>query len=61
MEEDIIKIFLDKIGKIPNSQNILFNNKEKLFEEMQAFFNRAILYKYNSLFIFKVSNSFSDY
>ena len=61
MEEDIIQIFLDKIGKIPIAQNILFNNKETSFEEMQAFFNRAILCKYNTLFVVKVSNSFSDY
>jgi hypothetical protein len=52
---------LDKIGKIPIAQNILFNNKETSFEEMQAFFNRAILCKYNTLFVVKVSNSFSDY
>ena len=61
MEEDIMQIFLDKIGKIPIAQNILVNNKETSFEEMQAFFSRAILCKYNTLFIVKVSNSFSDY
>ena len=60
MEEDILQIFLDKVGKIPIAQNILINNKETSFEEMQSFFNRAILCKYNTLFVVKVNNSFSD-
>ena len=61
MEEDILQIFLEKIGKIPIAQNILINNKETSYEEMQAFFSRAILCKYNTLFVVKVNNSFSDY
>jgi len=61
MEEDILQIFLDKIGKIPIAQNILVNNKETSYEEMQAFFNRAILCKYNTIFVVKVNNSFSNY
>ena len=61
MEEDILQIFLDKIGKIPIAQNILISNKETSYEEMQAFFNRAILCKYNTLFVVEVNNSFSNY
>ena len=61
MEGDILQIFLDKIGKIPIAQNILISNKETSYEEMQAFFSRAILCKYNTLFVVKVSYSFSDY
>ena len=61
MEEDIVQIFLDKIGKIPIAQNILINNKETSYEEMQAFFHRAILCKHNTLFVVKVSDSISDY
>ena len=61
MEEDILQIFLDKIGKIPIAQNILVNNKETSYEEMQAFFNRAILCKYNTIFVVIVNNSFSNY
>ena len=61
MEEDILQIFLDKIGKIPIAQNILVNNKETSYEEMQAFFNRAILCKYNTIFVVKINNSFSNY
>ena len=61
MEEDILQIFLDKIGKIPIAQNILINSKETSYEEMQAFYHRAILCKYNTLFVVKVSDSISDY
>ena len=61
IEEDIIRIFLDKIGTIPVAQNILINNKETTFEEMQAFFNRAILCEYNTLFIAGIDDSFSDF
>ena len=61
MEEDILQIFLDKIGKIPIAQNILISSKETSYEEMQAFFNRAILCKYNTLFVVEINGSFSDY
>ena len=50
MEEDILQIFLDKIGRLPIAQNILRTNKETtLYEEIQAFLNRAILCRYNTL------------
>ncbi len=45
MEEDIVQIFLDKLGKLPIAQNILIPSEETSEEEMQAFFNRAILCK----------------
>ena len=61
MEEDILQIFLDVVDKMPIAQNILISNKETSYEEMQAFFNRAILCKYNSLFVVEINNSFSDY
>ena len=61
MEEDILQMFLDKIGKIPIAQNILISNKETSYEEMQAFFNRAILCKYNTLFVVEINGSLSNY
>ena len=59
-EEFILEIFLDKIGRLPIAQNILIASKETTQEEMQAFFYRAILCEYNTLFIVQINNSFSD-
>ena len=61
MEEDILQIFLDKIGKLPIAQNILITNKETYSEEMQAFLYRAILCSYNTIFVIEINKSFSDY
>lgn len=61
LEEDILQIFLEKVGKIPIAQNILISSKETSYEEMQAFFHRAILCQYNTLFVFEVNGSFSSY
>ncbi len=61
LEEDILKIFLEKVGKIPIAQNILINSKETSYEEMQAFFHRAILCEDNALFIVELNGSFSPY
>ena len=61
LEEDILQIFLDKVGKIPIAQNILISSKETSYEEMQAFFHRAILCEYNTLFIVEINGSFSSY
>ena len=61
MEEDILQIFLDKIGRLPIAQNILITNKETSYEEMQAFLNRAILCRYNALFVIEINESFSEY
>ena len=61
LEEDILKIFLDKVGKIPIAQNILINSKETSYEEMQEFFHKAILCEDNTLFIVELNGSFSSY
>ena len=59
MEEDILQIFLDTIGRLPIAQNILITNKETSYEEMQAFLNRSVLCRYNTLFVFEINESFS--
>ena len=59
MEEDILQIFLDKTGNLPIAQNILITNKETSYEEMQAFLNRAIFCRYNTLFVVEINESFS--
>ena len=43
MEDDILQIFLEMTGQLPIAQNILISNKETSYEEMQAFFSRAII------------------
>ena len=60
MEDDILQIFLDKVKGLPKAQNILITNKETSYEEMQVFLNRAILCKYNTLFIIEINESFSE-
>ena len=60
-EEFILKMFLDKIGQLPIEQNILICNKETSQEEMQAFLSRAILCDYNTLFLVKIINSFTEF
>ena len=61
LEEDILQIFLDKVGKIPIAQNILISSKETSYEEMQAFFHRAILCEENTLFVVELNGSFSSF
>ena len=61
MEEDILQIFIDTTGRLPIAQNILITNKETSYEEMQAFLNRAILCRYNTLFVIEINESFSEY
>ena len=61
MEEFILNIFLDKLGQKPISQNILICSKETSPEEIQAFFYRAILCDYNTLFVVEINESFNDY
>ena len=46
MEEFIINIFLEKIGQLPISQNLLIMNKEISSEIIQAFFYKVILCDY---------------
>ena len=60
-EEYILKIFLEKIGHLPLAQNVLISSKETSPEEIQAFFYRAILCDYNTLFVVELNNSFSNY
>ena len=60
MEEDILKIFIEKTKNIPIAQNILISNKETSFEEMQAFFHRAFLCRFNTLFAVEINDSLSD-
>ena len=60
MEEDILQIFLDKINILPIAQNILITNKETSYEEMQAFLSRAILCRYNTIFIIEINESFNE-
>ena len=61
MEESIINLFWDKTGELPIAQNVLITNKETSIEEIQAFFHRAILCNYNTLFVVEINDSFSDY
>ena len=61
MEEFIINIFWDKINELPIAQNVLITNKETSIEEIQAFFHRAILCNYNTLFVVEINDSFSDF
>ena len=45
---------MNEIGKLPVAQNILTSSKETSYEEMQAFFYRAILCDYNTLFVVEI-------
>ena len=60
MEEDILKIFIEKTKNIPIAQNILISNKETSFDEIQAFFHRAFLCRFNTLFAIEINDSLSD-
>ena len=60
MEEDILQIFLDKIDSLPIAQNISITNKETPHEEIQAFLNRAILCRYNTLFVIEINELFQN-
>jgi len=61
MEQFILNLFWDKTFQLPIAQNILITNKETSSEEIQAFFHRAILCNYNTLFIIEINDSFSNY
>lgn len=37
MEEDILQIFLNQVGKMPITQNILITNKETSIKKMKVF------------------------
>ena len=59
-EEFILNAFWNNIGQLPIAQNILIMSKESSNEEIQAFFYRAILCDYNTLFIVQINDTFSD-
>ena len=63
MEEYIIDLFYDKLGKeqLPISQNILICSKETSIGEIQSFLYRAILCDYNTLFVFEIVGALSDF
>ena len=61
MEKYIINLFCDKLAELPIAQNVLITNKETSSEEIQAFFHRAILCNYNTLFVVEINDSFSEY
>jgi hypothetical protein len=57
----ILNLFINRIGKLPISQNILICGKETSIEEIQSFLYRAILCEYNTLFVFEIIESLSEY
>jgi len=59
-EEFIINLFMDKLEELPIAQNVLITSNETSDEEIQAFFYRAILCQYNTLFVVEINDSFSD-
>ena len=61
MEEFILNLFWDKLNKLPIAQNVMITNKETSSEEIQAFFHRAILCNFNTLFVVELNDSFSNY
>ena len=61
MEEYTLYLFLEKLGKLPIAQNILICSKETSIEEIQSFVYSSILCDYNTLFIFELTKSFSDF
>jgi hypothetical protein len=61
MEEYILDLFMEKLGKLPIAQNILICSNETSIEEIQSFLYRAILCEYNTLFVVEILKSFSNY
>ena len=61
MEEFILNIYMEKIGKLPIAQNVLIISNETSQEEMQSFLSRAILCDYNTLFIVEIKDSISEF
>ena len=59
--EYILSLFINIIGKLPISQNILICSKETSIEEIQSFLYRAILCEYNTLFTVEILDSFSNF
>ena len=63
MEEYILCLFYEKLGQgqLPISQNILICSKETSIEEIQSFLYRSILCEYNTLFVFEIIESLTDF
>ena len=61
MEEYILGLFIEKLEKLPIAQNILVCSNETSIEEIQSFFNRAILCDNNTLFAVEILESFSNF
>ena len=61
IEEYILKIFQEKLDKLPIAQNILNCNNKTSIEEIKSFLYRAILSDYNTLFIIEILDSFSSF
>ena len=63
MEEYILSLFKEKLGieQLPISQNLLICSKETSIEEIQSFLYRAILCEYNTLFVFEIIESLTDF
>ena len=59
MEEYIIYLFHENIGKLPIAQNILICSNETSDEELLSFLYRAIFCEYNTLFAIEILESFS--
>jgi len=61
MEEYILGLFIEKLGKLPIAQNILICSNETSIEEIQSFLYRAILCESNTLFAVEILESFSNF
>ena len=61
MEQFILKLFLNKLDKMPIAQNILICSNETSIEEIQSFLYRAILCDYNTLFVIEILETFSNF
>ena len=61
MEEYILGLFMEKLGKLPIAQNILICSNETSIEEIQSFLYRAILCDSNTLFTVEILESFSNF
>ena len=61
MEEYILGLFMEKLGKLPIAQNILICSNETSIEEIQSFLYRAILCESNTLFVVEILESFSNF
>ena len=61
MEEYILFLFMEKLDKLPITQNILICSNETSIEEIQSFLYRAKLCESNTLFAVEILESFSNF